>query len=137
MDQSAALTTVQIALGFASYNFSVAMQFFPKSHSRPCDYLYKLAPTSKRRLPKVNSINKVVDKLRRIRIADRLYQQGVIELKLFSRAISSDEKVEKEITIQRVAVQLTDGTGQKLRAHRGESQFQLLWTHTRKYHKVV
>ena len=37
----------------------------------------------------------------------------VIELKLFSRAISSDEKVEKEIDIQRDAVQLTDGAGQK------------------------
>ena len=37
----------------------------------------------------------------------------VIELKLFSRAISSDEKVEKEIEIQREAVQLTDGAGQK------------------------
>ena len=37
-----ALTTVQIALGFASCNFSVAMQFFPKLHSRPCDYLYIL-----------------------------------------------------------------------------------------------
>ena len=36
-----ALTTVQIALGFASCNFPVAIQFFPKSHSRPCDYLYK------------------------------------------------------------------------------------------------
>ena len=39
--------------------------------------------------------------------------KGVIELKLFSRAISSDEKVEKEIEIQREAVQLTDGAGQK------------------------
>ena len=37
----------------------------------------------------------------------------VIELKFFSRAISSDEKVEKEIEIQREAVQLTDGVGQK------------------------
>ena len=37
----------------------------------------------------------------------------VIELKLFSRAISSEEKVEKEIEIQREAVQLTDGAGQK------------------------
>ena len=36
-----ALTTVQIALGFASCNFPVAMQFFPKSHSRPCDYPYE------------------------------------------------------------------------------------------------
>ena len=39
-----ALTTVQIALGFASCNFPVAMQFFPKSHSHPCDYLYKSIP---------------------------------------------------------------------------------------------
>ena len=37
----------------------------------------------------------------------------VIELKLFSRAISSDEKLEKEIEIQWEAVQLTDGVGQK------------------------
>ena len=37
----------------------------------------------------------------------------VIELKFFSRAISSDEKVEKEIEIQWEAVQLTDGAGQK------------------------
>ena len=37
----------------------------------------------------------------------------VIELKLFGRAISNDEKVEKEIEIQREAVQLTDGAGQK------------------------
>ena len=37
----------------------------------------------------------------------------VIELELFSRAISSDEKVEKEIEIKREAVQLTDGAGQK------------------------
>ena len=35
----------------------------------------------------------------------------VIELKLFSRAISNDEKVEKEIEIQREAVQLPDGAG--------------------------
>ena len=33
----------------------------------------------------------------------------VIELKLFSRAVYSDEKVEEEIKIQREAVQLTDG----------------------------
>ena len=32
---------------------------------------------------------------------------------MFSRAISSDEKVEKEIEIQREAVQLTVGAGQK------------------------
>ena len=37
----------------------------------------------------------------------------VIELKLFSRAICSDEKVGKEIEIQREAVQLIDGAGQK------------------------
>ena len=37
----------------------------------------------------------------------------VIELNLFSRAISSDEKVEEEIEIQREAVQLTDGAEQK------------------------
>ena len=36
-----------------------------------------------------------------------------MELKLFSRTISSDEKVEKEIEIHREAVHLTDGTGQK------------------------
>ena len=35
-----ALTTVQMALGFASRNFSVALQFFPKLHSRQCDYMY-------------------------------------------------------------------------------------------------
>ena len=38
----------------------------------------------------------------------------VIELKFFRRAISNDEKVEKEIEIQQEAVQLTDGAGQKL-----------------------
>ena len=43
----------------------------------------------------------------------------VIELKLFSRAISSGEKVEKEIEIQREAVQLTDGAGQNLRRIEG------------------
>ena len=37
----------------------------------------------------------------------------VIELKFFSRAISSEEKVEKQIEIQREAVQLTDGAGQE------------------------
>ena len=48
--------------------------------------------------------------LRRVSIANRQYQRAftrVIELKFFSRAISSDEKVEKEIEIQREAVQLT------------------------------
>ena len=37
----------------------------------------------------------------------------VIELKFLSRAICSDEKVEKEIEIQREAVQFTDEAGQK------------------------
>ena len=37
----------------------------------------------------------------------------VIELKFFGRATFNDEKVEKEIEIQREAVQLTDGAGQK------------------------
>ena len=37
----------------------------------------------------------------------------VIELKFFSRAISNDEKVRKEIEVQREAVRLTDGAGQK------------------------
>ena len=78
----------------------------------------KLAATSKRRLPKANPINKgsTVDLLRRVSIANRQYQRvfkRVIELKFFSRAISSDDKVEKEIEIQREAVQLTDGAGQK------------------------
>ena len=41
----------------------------------------------------------------------------VIGLKLFSRAISSDEKVEKEIEIQREAVELTDGAGQKFESN--------------------
>ena len=41
----------------------------------------------------------------------------VIELKFFSRAISSDEKVEKEIEIQREAVQLTDGAGPKFKGN--------------------
>ena len=72
--------------------------------------------TSKRQLPKTNPINKrsTVDRLRRVSIANRQYQRvfkRVIELKLFSRAISSDEKVEKEIEIQLEAVQLTDGAG--------------------------
>ena len=38
------LTKVQIALGFTSCNFPVAMQFFPKLHSHPCDCLYKFLP---------------------------------------------------------------------------------------------
>ena len=37
----------------------------------------------------------------------------VIELKFFSSAISSYKEVKKEIEIQREAVQLTDGAGQK------------------------
>ena len=41
----------------------------------------------------------------------------VIELKLFSRAVSSDKKVEKEIEIQREAVQLTDRAGQKFKCN--------------------
>ena len=59
----------------------------------------------------------------------------VIELKFFSIAISSDEKVEKEIEIQREAVQLTDGAGQKLegnptsnccgRVHESKIEFEL------------
>ena len=78
----------------------------------------KLAATSKRRLPEASPINKrsTVNRLRRVSIANRQYQRvfkRVIELKFFSRAISSDEKVEKEIEIQREAVQLTDGAGQK------------------------
>ena len=63
--------------------------------------------------------------------------QRVIELKFFGKAISNNKKVEKEIKIQREAVQLTDGAGQKLRVNRGESQFQLLWTCTRKFKKVA
>ena len=78
----------------------------------------KLASTSKRWLPKANPINKrsTVDRLRIVSIANRQYQRvfkRVIELNFFSRAISSDEKVEKEIEIQREAVQLTEGVGQK------------------------
>ena len=78
----------------------------------------KLEATSKVRLPKANPINKrsTVDRLRRVSIANRQYQrvfQRVIELKFFSRAISSDEKVEKGIETQQEAVQLTDGAGQK------------------------
>ena len=57
-----------------------------------------------------------MDKLRRVSIANRQCQRvfkGVIELKFFGRAISNDEKVEKEMEIQREAVQLTDGVWQK------------------------
>ena len=41
MDESAinALAIVQIALGFASCDFPVAVQFFPKLHFHPCDYI--------------------------------------------------------------------------------------------------
>ena len=45
----------------------------------------------------------------------------VIEFKFFSRAISSGEKVEKEIEIQREAVQLTDGAGQKFEGNRNSN----------------
>ena len=76
------------------------------------------------------STNKIVDKLCRVRIANRQYQR-VIELKFFGRAISNDQSVEKEIKIQRVAVQLTDGAGQNLCVHRGESQFQFQLLRTR------
>ena len=41
----------------------------------------------------------------------------VIELKFLGRAISSYEKVEKEIEIQREAVQLTNGAGQKFKGN--------------------
>ena len=45
----------------------------------------------------------------------------VIELKFFSRAFSSDEKVEKEIEIQQEAVHLTDGAGQKFEGNRNSN----------------
>ena len=95
--------------------------------------------TSKRRLPKANPINKrsTVDRLR-VSIANRQYQRvfkRVIELKFFSRAISSDEKVQKEIEIKREAVQLIDGAGQKFegnpnsnccgRVHESKIEFEL------------
>ena len=44
-----------------------------------------------------------------------------IELNLFSRAISREEKVEKEIEIQREAVQLTDGAGHKFEGNRNSN----------------
>ena len=77
----------------------------------------KLAATSKRWLPKANPINKrsTVDRLRRVSIANRQYQRvfkQVIELKFFSRAISSDVKVEKEIEILRKYCG-NDGAGHK------------------------
>ena len=101
----------------------------------------KLAPILKGGSRKqTQSTNEVVDKLRGVRMANRQYQrvfQRVMELKFLGRAISNDKKVEKEIKIQRVAVQLTDGVGQNLRVHRGESQFQLQRTRMRKYNKVV
>ena len=86
----------------------------------------KLAATSKRRPPKASPINKrsTVDRLRRLSITNRIYQRvfkRVIELKFFSRAIPSDEKVEKEIEIQREAVQLIDGTGQKFEGNRNSN----------------
>ena len=66
---------------------------------------------------------------------------SVSEHKLFSTAISNDKKLEKEIKIQQESVQLT---GQKLRAHREESQFQLLRAHVKvnktiykSHHKVT
>ena len=82
----------------------------------------KLAAASKRRLPKANPINKrkTVDRLRRVSIANRQYQRvclSGLELKFSSRAISSDEKVEKQIEIQWEAVQLTDGAGQKFKGN--------------------
>ena len=77
----------------------------------------KLAATSKRRLPKANPItNEVVDKLRRVSIANRQYQRvfkQVIKIKFFGRAIFNDEKVEKLIEILQETVQLTEGAGQK------------------------
>ena len=45
----------------------------------------------------------------------------VIELKLFSRAIYNDENVEKDIEIQREAVQLIDGAGQKFEGNSNSS----------------
>ena len=43
MDQSAILGKICTykAMGLTSCNFPVAVHFFPKSHSRPCDNLYK------------------------------------------------------------------------------------------------
>ena len=58
--------------------------------------------------------------MRSVSIANRQYQRvfkRVIELKFFSRAISSYEKVEKEIEILREAVQLTDGAEQKFEGY--------------------
>ena len=52
--------------------------------------------------------------------------QHVVEHKFFSRAISNDKKLENEILIQWEAIQWTNGAGQKLHAHGGESQLQLL-----------
>ena len=76
--------------------------------------------TSKRRLTQANPINKrsTVDRLCRESIVDRQYRQvfkRVIELKFFSRAISTAEKVEKEIEILLEAVQLTEGRGRSSR----------------------
>ena len=47
----------------------------------------------------------------------------VIELKFFGRAICNDKKVEKEIKIQRVAVQLTDGWGRTYARMEGNPNF--------------
>ena len=41
----------------------------------------------------------------------------VRELRFFSRSISSDKKVEKQIELEREAVQLTDGVGQKFKGN--------------------
>ena len=99
--------------------------------------------TSKRRLPKANQINKrsTVDRLHRVSIANRQYQRvfkQVIELKFLSRAISSNKNVEKEIEIQREAVQLTDGAGQKFEGtpnsnccvgvHESKTEFELKYS---------
>ena len=71
-------------------------------------------------LPKANPINKVVDKLRRVRIVDRQYQQvlqWVIGHKFFGTVISINKKLEKEIKIQCETVQLTDGAGQMVHTY--------------------
>ena len=60
--------------------------------------------------------NKVVNKVRRVSIANRQYHlvfKRVLELKFFDRAISNEKKVEKEIEIKREAAQLIHGAGQK------------------------
>ena len=111
------------------FNYNTSSFLTSTERFKPCSYFHgtyfilsvvfqlKLAATSKRWLPKANPlINEVVNKLRRVSIANRQYQRvfkRVIELKCFSRAISNDEKVEKEIDIQREAIQFTDGARQK------------------------